>query len=375
MNTKELDELQEKADEAGVVAPNYYDAAPLFRKLAAAIRELRGSGEPVAWRCQLIKGGDWFYFLTNPDLADDSPWDSIVALNREELQQEIVALVKDRKSLSAMATLLAEARRKHRPQSGVVVPEEPTEEMLQAAWDILASPQGEAVVLIYKAMLASRPAQGAQNAAGQEKVNTAVASGAHESRCQPVPAAPTQDALDAKSKELERELVALREQLEAEKEKRRLIEAQHARLCDEVYEEDGETLKIVAERKAREEADLRFDEAQQRYCHASIELTAMADRAEQAEAELAAERKAREEQSEVKRWLDAFKDSDSARAIYSMSTEYLELRQQMQDAHIELEAAEADARELWNVFAEVRKFSGVQHSVVEKHRAKYGGEK
>ncbi len=39
----------------------------------------------------------------------------------------------------------------------VLVPEEPTHRMLQAAWqaawDVLASPQGEAVTLIYKAML------------------------------------------------------------------------------------------------------------------------------------------------------------------------------------------------------------------------------
>ena len=37
------------------------------------------------------------------------------------------------------------------------------------------------------------------------------------------------------------------------KEKYLLLSAQHKRLCDEVYEEDGETLKIVAEHKAREE--------------------------------------------------------------------------------------------------------------------------
>src|ERR1039458_9293609 len=42
-------------------------------------------------------------------------------------------------------------------------------------------------------------------------------------------------------------------ELEAERDKRRLIEAQHSRLCDQVYEEDGETLKIVtAESRLRE---------------------------------------------------------------------------------------------------------------------------
>lgn len=52
---------------------------------------------------------------------------------------------------------------------------------------------------------------------------------------------------------------AIRE-LKAEQERRRLIEAQHARLCDEVYEDDGETLKIIAERKAREDIEHRVSE-------------------------------------------------------------------------------------------------------------------
>ena len=52
---------------------------------------------------------------------------------------------------------------------------------------------------------------------------------------------------------------------EAEQERRRLIEAQYARLCDEVYENDGETLKIVAERNAREAMTQSRDEWKYRY--------------------------------------------------------------------------------------------------------------
>src|ERR1017187_10128628 len=51
----------------------------------------------------------------------------------------------------------------------------------------------------------------------------------------------------------------LQAQFAAERDKRRLIEAQDSRLCDQVYEEDGETLKIVAERKAREEVWISHD--------------------------------------------------------------------------------------------------------------------
>jgi hypothetical protein len=43
------------------------------------------------------------------------------------------------------------------PAGFVCVPIEPTQKMLESAWAILASPQGEAVALIYKAMLAARP--------------------------------------------------------------------------------------------------------------------------------------------------------------------------------------------------------------------------
>ena len=95
------------------------DAGRLARELLA-LREQ--AGEPVAWRCQLLEGGDWFYFLTHPDLADNSPWETIVSLSREELQQELVALTKDRKSLRGMATLLAKAREPAAPpvQPGAV---------------------------------------------------------------------------------------------------------------------------------------------------------------------------------------------------------------------------------------------------------------
>ena len=47
-------------------------------------------------------------------------------------------------------------------------------------------------------------------------------------------------------KELERTLAAITAERDTEREKRRLIEAQHVRLCDEVYEQDGETLRQVA---------------------------------------------------------------------------------------------------------------------------------
>ena len=87
-------------------------------KYSLAIEQLRNQaklaldgGEAVAWRCQLLSGDAWTYFLTHPDLADDSPWETIVPLTKEEFQQEINAMCRDRKSLNAMATLLAEARR------------------------------------------------------------------------------------------------------------------------------------------------------------------------------------------------------------------------------------------------------------------------
>ncbi len=51
------------------------------------------------------------------------------------------------------------------------------------------------------------------------------------------------------------EIRSLQAKLAYVNEKYRLLSAQYSRLCDEVYEEDGETLKIVAERKAREEAE------------------------------------------------------------------------------------------------------------------------
>lgn len=42
------------------------------------------------------------------------------------------------------------------------------------------------------------------------------------------------------------EIELLHAELATAKEKYRLLSAQHARLCDQVYEEDGETLKMVA---------------------------------------------------------------------------------------------------------------------------------
>lgn len=42
---------------------------------------------------------------------------------------------------------------------------------------------------------------------------------------------------------------SLQAELEVAQEKYRLLSAQHSRLCEQVYEEDGETLKIAAQQK------------------------------------------------------------------------------------------------------------------------------
>ena len=56
----------------------------------------------------------------------------------------------------------------------------------------------------------------------------------------------TQKKWNAKLRELRvanERIAAITAERDTEREKRRLIEAQHVRLCDEVYEQDGETLR------------------------------------------------------------------------------------------------------------------------------------
>lgn len=94
----------------------------------------------------------------------------------------------------------------------------------------------------------------------------------------------------------------LQKLLDQERERYLLLSAQHARLCDQVYEEDGETLKIEAERKARELSETVRDLLRERAEKAEAEcrrietlhtgLMQEADRRyEQLEAECAALRK------------------------------------------------------------------------------------
>jgi hypothetical protein len=75
----------------------------------------------------------------------------------------------------------------------------------------------------------------------------------------------------------------LQVRLEQEREKFRLLSAQHSRLCDEVYEEDGETLKIVAERAAREEVIEERNEWERQFIKQANRATRAEVRAETAE--------------------------------------------------------------------------------------------
>lgn len=240
---------------------------------AAAIRQLRaGQGEPVAW---FVERRDDRSFPAKPYKRWLAAFDYEECIWTNDPLEAIRFCRKEDADKLCRSFGLPEIQRyspfpsEHifigdtspPPAQGMVsVPEEPTQEMLDAAeasaklnggWDYVSK------FAIYRAMIAAARPQGAQNAAAPSGGQTFIETDSQESPAGEhlVAAAPTtQDAKDAQIAALKNDIVlqrngytgmvdALEAKLEAERTRRQLIEAQHSRLCDEVYEEDGETLK------------------------------------------------------------------------------------------------------------------------------------
>lgn len=57
------------------------DTIDLLREAAALLARLGQKQEPIAWMCQMFADSSKVYFFaTDPDLRDNSPWDRITPL-------------------------------------------------------------------------------------------------------------------------------------------------------------------------------------------------------------------------------------------------------------------------------------------------------
>ena len=155
LTDKELDELLALLDRLGKTHFSYKEADNAFDDAAAAIRQLRGSGEPVAWM--------WEHVLKCNGCVNNK------GLSFDKVEPTDDAMLDGGSIFTRVTPLVA-------PQSaqGVVVPEEcprckgSGRIMVTSFVDSSKEIENTCSICKGKGVLASCPAQGAQNAAGQD---------------------------------------------------------------------------------------------------------------------------------------------------------------------------------------------------------------